>query len=134
MGIPNLEKQIENVKIFGVPVVVAINRFNTDTDKEIDFVKKRAIEFGADDCQVSNVWLEGSQGGMNLAKSVIKAASLSKRFKFLYPLDISIKEKIKIIATKIYGAKDVEYSQLAEDKIRLFSERGLDNLPICMCM
>jgi len=131
-GACNLQKQIENVSLFGVPVVVAINRFSCDTDKEIDFVKKKALEFGANDCQVSEVWLKGSGGGIDLAKAVIKAVGLAKNFKFLYPLDIPIKEKIKIIATKVYGAKDVEYSDLAQDKIKLFTERGWDNLPICM--
>jgi len=131
-GLCNLEKQIENVSMFGIPVVVAINRFACDTDKEINFVKSKAIEFGANDCQVSEVWLKGSGGGIDLAKAVIKAVGLAKNFKFLYPLDISIKEKIKIIATKVYGAKDVEYSDLAQDKIKLFTERGWDNLPICM--
>jgi formate--tetrahydrofolate ligase len=131
-GICNLEKQIENIKVFGVPVVVAINRFNSDTDKEIDFVKKKTIEFGADDCQISEVWAKGSKGGIDLAKAVIKAVSLPKKFKFLYPLDMPIKEKIKIIATQIYGAKDVEYAELVEEKIRLFTERGWDKMPICM--
>ena len=131
-GICNLAKHIENLKTFGVPVVVAINRFNTDTDKEIDFVKKKATELGAHDCQISEVWLKGSEGGIDLAKAVIKAATKTLEFNFLYPLDIPIKEKIKIIATKIYGAKDVEYTQIAEEKIRLFTERGFDKLPICM--
>jgi len=131
-GLCNLQKHIENVKLFGIPVVVAVNRFNSDTDKEIDLVKKKALEFGSDDCQLSEVWLEGSRGGVDLAKSVIKAASLPKNFKFLYPLDIPIKEKIKIIATRIYGASDVEYSDLAETKIKSFTERRFDNLPICM--
>lgn len=131
-GLGNLEKQIENVKIFGIPAIVAINRFNLDTDKEIDFIKKKALGFGADDCCVSEVFSRGSKGGVDLARSVIRQAALSKDFKFLYPLDIPIKEKIKIIATKIYGAKDVQYSDLAESKIKLFTERGWDKLPICM--
>ncbi len=131
-GICNLEKQIENVSSFGIPVVVAINRFSCDTDKEIEFVKKKAKEFGAYDCCVSKVWAQGSKGGMDLAKAVVQAANSPKKFKFLYPLDIPIKEKIKIIATRIYGAKDVEYTELAESKIKLFTERRWDNLPICM--
>jgi formate--tetrahydrofolate ligase len=131
-GICNLEKQIENIRIFGIPVVVAINRFNSDTDKEINFVKRKALAFGADDCQVSEVWQKGSRGGLALARSVIRLAGKPKKFRFLYPLDSAIKEKIKIIATKIYGAKDVEYSKLAEDKIKLFTQRGWSNLPICM--
>ncbi len=131
-GSCNLEKQIENVSGFGIPVVVAINRFSCDTDKEIEFVRKKAKEFGAYDCCVSEVWKDGSKGGVDLAKAVIKAANLPKKFKFLYPLDLPIKEKIKVIATKIYGARDVEYSELAESKIKLFTERGWDKLPICM--
>lgn len=131
-GLCNLEKQVENIKFFGVPVVVAINRFGTDTDKEIGFLKKRALELGADDCQESRVWKEGSRGGLDLGRSVLKLACAAKKFHFLYPLNISVKEKIKAIATKIYGAKDVEYSDLAEAKIKIFTERGWDNLPICM--
>jgi len=131
-GICNLEKHIENVKMFGVPVVVVINRFTADTDKEVDLVKKKALEFGADACEISEVWLKGSKGGIDLAKSVIKAANLPKKFNFLYPLDLPIKEKIRIIATKIYGARDVEYSDLAEEKIKLFTQRRWDNLAICM--
>jgi len=131
-GICNLEKHIENVKMFGVPVVVAINRFTADTDKEIDLVRKKALEFGADACEISEVWLKGSGGGIDLAKSIIKAANLPKKFNFLYPLDLPIKEKIKIIATSIYGARDVECADLAESKIKLFTQRGWDKLPICM--
>ncbi len=131
-GICNLEKHIENVKGFGVPVVVAINRFDADTDKEIDFVRSKALEFGAYDCCVSEVWAKGSNGGLDLAKSVVKASNEPKDFKFLYPLDMPIKEKIKIIATKIYGAGDVRYSDIAEEKIKLFTQRGWDKLPICM--
>jgi len=131
-GICNLEKQIENVKQFGIPVVVAINRFSCDTDKEIEFVKKKAKEFGAFDCCVSEVWAKGSKGGLDLGKAVIKAAAEKNNFKFLYPLEIPIKDKIKEIATKIYGAKDVEYLPLAEEKIKIYTERGYDKLPICM--
>jgi len=131
-GICNLAKQIENVKIFGVPVVVAINKFNSDTDKEIDLVKRKALELGADGCEISEVWLKGSKGGLDLGKAVVRAASLPKKFKFLYPLDIPIKEKIKIIATNIYGAKEVEYSEMAQEKIKTYTQMGWDKLPICM--
>ena len=131
-GLCNLAKHIENVSLFGVPVVVAINRFSPDTNKEIDFVKKKALEFGAYDCCVSQVWAEGSKGGIELGKSVIRAAKEKGSFRFLYPLNIPIKEKIKTIATKIYGARDVEYQPQAEEKVKLYTERGYDNLPICM--
>ncbi len=131
-GLCNLEKQIDNVRQFGIPVVVAINRFSCDTDKEIDFVKKKAKEFGAYDCCVSGVWAHGSSGGIDLAKAVIKAAEEKSNFKFLYPQELSIKDKIKTIATKIYGAKDIEYTHLAEEKIKIYTERGYHKLPICM--
>ena len=131
-GIANLEKQIENVKMFGVPVVVAINRFDSDSEREILFVKRKALEFGADDCQVSDVWKKGSKGGIALAKSVARLAEQPNNFKFLYSLDSPIKEKIKAIATRVYGARDVEFSELAAQKLRLFTERGWDCLPICM--
>ncbi len=131
-GICNLEKQIENIRIFGVPVVVAINRFSCDTDKEIAFVSKKAKSFGAFDCCVSEVYAKGSKGGLELAKAVISAAKEKSNFNFLYPLNVSIKEKIETIAAKIYGAKGVEYQALAEEKIRLYTERGYDKFPICM--
>jgi len=131
-GACNLEKQIENVSIFGIPVVVAVNRFSCDTDKEIEFTKKKALEFGAFDCCVSEVWAKGSGGGLALAKSIIGAAGNKNNFRFLYPLDISIKEKIETIASKIYGAKNVEYTPLAEEKIKMYTKQGYDKLPICM--
>ncbi|MFA5145444.1 MAG: formate--tetrahydrofolate ligase [Candidatus Omnitrophota bacterium] len=131
-GLCNLAKQIENVKIFGVPVVVAVNAFSTDTGKEIEFVKKAALELGADGCEISEVWKKGSEGGLDLARAVIKAAALPKKFKFLYPLDMAIKDKIRIIAAKIYGAADVEYSDLADAKIKKYTQMGWDKLPICM--
>lgn len=131
-GSCNLEKQIENVSSFGIPVVVAINRFSCDTEREIGLVKKKALEFGAYDCGVSEVFSKGSQGGLELAQSVVRAAKEKKDFKFLYPLSLPIKEKLKIIATRMYGAKDVECPEETLSKIKLFTERGWDKLPICM--
>ncbi len=131
-GLCNLEKQIDNIKLFGIPVIVAVNKFDSDSRREIDFVSRRAVELGADECAVSQVWKKGSRGGIDLAKSVIKLAEKQKKFKFLYPLDAPIKEKIKIIATKVYGAKGVRYSKLAQNKIMIFTKRGWDKLPVCM--
>jgi formyltetrahydrofolate synthetase len=131
-GMSNLAKQIENIKLFGIPVVVAINKFSTDTQREIDFLRKKAMALGADDCVVSEVWQQGSRGGIALARSVVKLASNPKEFRQLYPLGASIKEKIKIIATKIYGARGVRYSALAEKKIRAYTQRGWDKLAVCM--
>jgi len=131
-GVCNLEKQIENLHLFGVPVVVAINKFSTDADKEIDFLLKKAKDMGAEDCVVSEVFANGSSGGLDLAKAVIKVAEGGGNFSFLYSLDMPIKEKIKTIATKIYGASDVKYSSIAEEMITQFNKFGWDNLPICM--
>jgi formyltetrahydrofolate synthetase len=131
-GSENLQKQVENMLYFGVPVVVAINRFTADTDREVEVVRKAAIDAGADDAVISDVWAKGGEGGKELANAVVKAAEKPSDFKFLYPLDISIKEKIETIATKIYGADGVDYLPLAEEKIRLYTKLGYDNLPICM--
>ncbi len=131
-GVCNLEKQIENARIFGVPVVVAINKFTTDTDKEIEFIRQRALQAGAEDAVLSDVWEKGGEGGKELAHAVVKACDKKSKFNFLYPLEASIKEKILTIATKIYGAKSVSYSAAAEDKIKLYSGLGWDKLPVCM--
>ncbi len=131
-GSSNLRKHIKNLELFGIPVVVAINKFTTDTDHELELIKKIAKECGAYDCVVSELWEKGSIGGKELAKAVIAAASEPNKFQFLYSQDLPIKEKIKTIATKIYGAKDVSYSEKAEAKIARFVKNGYSKLPICM--
>jgi formyltetrahydrofolate synthetase len=131
-GSENLEKQIENVTIFGVPAVVVINRFTTDTPAEIELVKKKALAAGASAAVTHEVWAKGGAGGIELAQAVVEATKKSNHFHFLYPLDIPIKEKIETIATKIYGALGVDYAPLAEKKIKLYTELGFDQLPICM--
>lgn len=131
-GICNLEKQIENVGLFGLPCIVAINRFKTDTDREIALVKRKALAAGASDCLVSEVWAKGGKGALDLARAVARAACQKNHFKFLYPLDMPIKEKIKTIATKVYGARDVHYEPLADEKIAKYTERGWAALPLCM--
>jgi Formyltetrahydrofolate synthetase len=131
-GGANLRKQIENIRIFGIPVVVAINRFGPDTDNEIELVKRMAGEYGAEDVVVSLAHGQGGEGTAELAAAVVKAAEKPNNFNFLYPLDIPIKEKIKTIATKIYGADGVSYHPLAEKKIKQYTDLGFGNLPICM--
>lgn len=131
-GCCNLEKHLENMRLFGVPVVVAINKFTTDTEKEIALVKERAKGAGAEEAVLSEVWAKGGEGGAALAEAVVRAAEKPSNFKFLYPLELSIKEKIERIAIEIYGAGKVEYSPEAEKKIKLFTELGYDRLPICM--
>jgi formate--tetrahydrofolate ligase len=131
-GCPNLEKQVENARLFGVPVVVAINAFDTDTEAEIGLIRQRAVAAGAEGAYVSRVWAEGGAGAEELAAAVLKAADTPKQFRFLYELDRPIKEKIETIATKIYGADGVEYLPAAEQQIKKYTDLGYGDLPICM--
>ncbi len=131
-GLPNLLQHIENALKFGVPVVVAINRFKDDTDAEIALIRKRAQETGAEDAVESTVWMNGAAGGAALAEAVVKACEKPTNFKFLYPLDVPIKEKIEAVAKEIYRAANVSYTAEAEAKIKLFESMGLGNLPLCM--
>jgi methylenetetrahydrofolate dehydrogenase (NADP+)/methenyltetrahydrofolate cyclohydrolase/formyltetrahydrofolate synthetase/formate--tetrahydrofolate ligase len=131
-GLPNLLQHIENVLKFGVPVVVAINRFTSDTDAEIALIRQRARETGAEDAVESNVWAKGGEGGAALAEAVIRACEKPTNFRFLYPDDMPIKEKIETVAREIYRAAEVTYTPEAESKIKLFTEMGLSHLPLCM--
>jgi formyltetrahydrofolate synthetase len=131
-GCANLEKQIGNIKKFGVPVVVAINRFSSDTAKEIILVEKKAILAGADDAVVSGLWTRGSKGGVVLAKAVIEAAGKKSKFNYLYPLNSSIKDKIEKVAKEMYGAGKVKYSADAEKAIRRYEKLGYGRLPVCI--
>jgi formate--tetrahydrofolate ligase len=131
-GMPNLEKQIENARLFGVPVVVAINAFPTDTDAEVELIRQRSLAAGAEGAYRSDVWAKGGAGAEDLARAVLKAAERPKQFRFLYELERPIKEKIETIATKIYGAAGVDYLPAAEQQIKKYTELGYGNLPICM--
>ncbi|RPI97684.1 MAG: formate--tetrahydrofolate ligase, partial [Candidatus Aminicenantes bacterium] len=131
-GLPNMVVHIANARRFGVPVVVAVNRFATDTDAEIGMVRKAAVGAGAEDAVMADHWAEGGAGAVALAKAVIAACQKPTDFKFLYPLEWDIKKKIETIATQIYGADGVEYSPEAEAKVALYTRLGFDKLPICM--
>ncbi len=131
-GVCNMERHIKNALKFGVNVVVAVNSFATDTPAEVELVRKAAIEAGAMDAVVSTHWMEGGKGAMALAEAVIKACENPTAFKFLYPLELSIKEKIEIICKEIYGASGVDYSPEAEKKIELYTKLGFDKLPMNM--
>jgi formyltetrahydrofolate synthetase len=131
-GLPNMAAHIANARGFGVPVVVAVNRFATDTDAEIETVRKAAVAAGAEDAVMCDHWAEGGAGAVALAKAVMAACQKPAAFKFLYPLEWDIKKKIETIATQIYGADGVEYSPEAEAKIALYTRLGFDRLPICM--
>jgi len=131
-GCCNLERHIENARLFGVPVVVAINRFTTDTESEFNVIVEKAKAAGAGWVAHSNVWAEGGKGGVELAEAVVEACEQPKKFRFLYDLDLSIKEKIETIAKKMYGAASVVYEKAAEQAIERYTRLGYDKLPICM--
>ncbi len=131
-GCTNLVRMIADVRAFGIPVVVGVNRFKDDTDNEVALVRRLAIEAGAADAVVSNHWAEGGAGAVELGKAVIKAFEKKSDFHFLYSLDLSIKEKIEKIVKEIYGGAAVEYSPEAEKKVELYTRQGFDKLPICM--
>ena len=131
-GCVNLAKHIENMGKMGLPVVVAINIFPTDTPAEIAALKEEALKAGAKAAVETYVHGQGGAGGAELAQAVVEVCDQGNDFQFLYPLEASIKEKIETIATQIYGADGVEYSPLAESKVRQFTRQGYDKLPICM--
>jgi formyltetrahydrofolate synthetase len=131
-GCSNLIRLIANVRSFGIPVVVAINRFKDDTDNEVALVKRLAIAAGAADAVVANHWAQGGAGAVELGKALIAAVEKPSNFHFLYALDLSIKEKIEIIVREMYGGSGVEYSPEAEKKVELYTRQGFDKLPICM--
>lgn len=131
-GLPNLLKHIENINnVFGLPVVVDINKFPTDTDAEVALVREKCKELGVD-VALSNVWAEGGAGGEELAREVVRLCEQDSKLQFVYDTDLSIKEKIEAIATKIYGADGVDYSAKAETEIATMEALGFGNLPICM--
>jgi methylenetetrahydrofolate dehydrogenase (NADP+)/methenyltetrahydrofolate cyclohydrolase/formyltetrahydrofolate synthetase/formate--tetrahydrofolate ligase len=131
-GCSNLIRLIGNARSFGIPVVVAVNRFKTDTEAEVDLVRRLAVAAGAEDAVRSNHWAEGGAGAVDLGKAVVAACKKPRHFKFLYPLEMSIKEKIETIVREMYGGSGVEYSPEAEKKIELYTKQGFDKLPICM--
>ena len=131
-GLPNLLKHIENINnVFGLPVVVAINKFPTDTEAEVALVREKCKELGVN-VALSNVWAEGGAGGEELAREVVRLCEQDSKLQFVYDTDLSIKEKIEAIATKIYGADGVDYSTKAETEIANMEALGFGNLPICM--
>jgi formyltetrahydrofolate synthetase len=131
-GLGNLQKHIQNALGFGIPVVVAVNSFADDTEAEVELVREAALAAGAEDSVVSRHWMEGGEGAVALAEAVVKAVEKPNDFKFLYPLDWSIKKKIETICKEIYGADGVDYEPEAEAKIELYTKLGFDDLPLCM--
>jgi methylenetetrahydrofolate dehydrogenase (NADP+)/methenyltetrahydrofolate cyclohydrolase/formyltetrahydrofolate synthetase len=131
-GGENLAKHIENAKLFGLPVVVAVNSFKYDTEAEIKLMQRIATEAGAEGAFKCTHWMDGGQGAIELGEAVIEAAKKTNRFEFLYPLDWPIKKKIETIAAKIYGADGVDYTPEAEAKVELYTRLGFDKLPMNM--
>uniref|UniRef100_A0A7N9AWS4 formate--tetrahydrofolate ligase n=1 Tax=Mastacembelus armatus TaxID=205130 RepID=A0A7N9AWS4_9TELE len=128
----NLRKQIQIAHLFGMPVVVALNVFRTDTQAEIDLVCQIAKECGASDAVPCYHWAQGGRGSIELAQAVNEAANTPSNFQFLYHLEMPIVEKIRVIAQKVYGAEDIELSPEAKAKIDYYNQQGYGSLPICM--
>lgn len=131
-GIPNLEKHIENIQQFNLVPIISINRFVSDTDSEIEsillFAKEKNIRVA-----VAEVWAKGGEGALDLAKQVVEVVeSGESNFKPLYDWDMSVRDKIKTIATKVYGANQVDYSVKAKKNLKTIADLGMENLPICM--
>jgi len=131
-GIVNLEKHIENIGKFGVPAIVAINRFPTDTDAELEFIAQRCRELGAE-FALSEVFTKGGEGGIELAKAVLNIVdNKESNFKVLYELELPIEQKIEKIAQEIYGADEVNFTKEAQVAIKKYTELGYSGLPVCM--
>jgi len=131
-GCENLAKHIENVLLHGINPVVVINRYPTDTPAELELIKEKGLQAGASAVVTHEGWAKGGEGCLELAQAVLEATEKKNGFHYLYPLEASIKEKIELIATKIYGADGVSYEEPAERNIRLFEAVGFGKLPICM--
>ena len=131
-GLPNLLKHVENItQVFGLPCVVAINRFTQDTDAELELIRTKCAELGVN-VAMSEVWGKGGDGGIELAQEVLRLCEQPHTFRFAYELDKPIKEKIADIVTKIYGGNGVTYSKAAEQSIATLEKLGYGGLPICM--
>lgn len=131
-GLSHLQAHIYIARRFGLPVVVAINRFESDTPAEIDMVRESALQAGAYDAVPSDVFAHGGDGGRDLAHAVVGACSSGSNFTFLYPLEATIEQKIQTIATQIYGADGVDFLPLAQQKIEQYTALGFDMLPVNM--
>lgn len=131
-GVANLCKQIENARQFGVPVVVAINKFETDSDAEIDVIRKAAKNAGAYDAVATNHWEKGGEGAIDLAKAVVKATEQPSNFQYLYNVEDSVEEKLTTIVQKMYGGSKIEISPEAQAKIDAYKQQGFGHLPICI--
>ncbi|MBC1520045.1 formate--tetrahydrofolate ligase [Listeria aquatica] len=131
-GMPNLEKHLENIQnVYGLPAVVAINKFPTDTDAELKAVEDACQKYGAN-VVLSDVWANGGNGGVELAKEVVRLAEQPNHFQFVYDDEDSLEEKLEKIVTKVYGGKGIELAPAARKELKHIEEMGYGHLPICM--
>ena len=131
-GLPNLLRHVSNMKeVYGLPVVVAVNRFPTDTDREIELVIEKCKALGVN-VRLSTVWAEGGKGGVELAEEVVRLCDIKSDFRFCYDETLPVKEKIAAIVTKVYGGKDVCYTSEAEQEIARLEALGFGKIPVCM--
>ncbi|KAI0999572.1 C-1-tetrahydrofolate synthase, cytoplasmic [Podosphaera aphanis] len=131
-GCINLKKHISNARAYGIPVVVAINKFETDTENEIQVIREEAIAAGAEDAIPANHWSEGGKGAIDIAKGIAAASEKEKQFKLLYDLNGDVQTRIEAIGKKMYGAEKVEFSEIAQKKVDTYTKQGFGNLPICI--
>jgi formate--tetrahydrofolate ligase len=131
-GSANLQRHLAIVEEFGLKAVVAVNRFPGDTDEEVETVRRLALEHGAHAAELNEAFERGGEGAAGLAEAVVDAASQPSSFDFIYPLDAPIDQKVQAICKRVYGADGVVFLPAAQEKIRTFTEKGLDNLPVCM--
>ncbi len=131
-GLPNLLRHVSNVKnVYGLPTVVAVNRFPTDTDEEIKVVIDECKKLRVN-VKLSTVWANGGKGGIELAEEVVRLCEEENKFSLCYPDDYSIKDKINAVTQKVYGGNGVKYTEQAEDQIKKLTEMGLSGLPVCI--
>jgi formate--tetrahydrofolate ligase len=131
-GAANMRRHLQNISGFGLKAVVAVNRFPTDTDEELELVRRLALEGGAHAAELNEAFERGGEGAAALAEAVVDAANSPQSFEYAYPDDAPIEEKIEAVARKVYGADGIYLLQTAKDAIARFTQQGLDTLPICM--
>uniref|UniRef100_A0A8C2K662 C-1-tetrahydrofolate synthase, cytoplasmic n=1 Tax=Cyprinus carpio TaxID=7962 RepID=A0A8C2K662_CYPCA len=131
-GCCHLKRQVENAQAFGLPVIVAVNKFSGDTEAELELVCGQARQAGAFDAVQCTNWSEGGAGALALAEAVQRAAKLPGQFSFLYDTQIPAADKLRTVAQKMYGAKDIELSPKSKEKLALYTKQGFGNLPVCI--
>jgi formate--tetrahydrofolate ligase len=131
-GAENLSRHLGIVRQFGLKAIVAINRFPTDSDEELETVRKLAVDYGAHAAELNEAFERGGEGAAALAEAIVDAAEQPNEFEFVYSLDAPIAEKIEAVCTRVYGADGVAFLPAAQERLRTFTEQGYDKLPVCM--